>query len=192
LAALIFSAAALPQGLLAQPPVFTVSEALLDEFVAALPHPEEWAMSTDPDAEELARIEALNPGREKDVRAVLTDSARCSAPVIEAGTRRALRVVGARLGPDKLRRLIAFYRSDEFRRLDSVDTQRQKGAVLSAAQEEEFSRVMAAHPEARDFATGVQGSGDIIAKDPVFVRDVSRCGAAQAAAFARAKLTYRR
>jgi len=188
LAALFFAAATAAQvPPPAQPPA-PVSEALLDEFLAALPHQEEWKMGTDPDAQELARIGALNPGREKDVRAVLTESARCTNPAVEAATRRALRVVGTKLGAEKLRRLIAFFRSDDLRRFDAIDAQLQKGAKLSAAQEEDANRIAAAHPEAAEFGTAVQASGDIVAKDQVFLREVGRCGGEQAAALARANL----
>jgi hypothetical protein len=169
-------------------PAAAVPEALLDELMSALPHQEEWAMSTDPDAAEVAMIGALNPGREKEVRAVLADHARCLAPAVAGATRRAIRSLAGNLGADKLRRLIAFYRSEDFRRLDAIDALAQKAKGATPAQEQEMGRIMAANPVVAEFGTAIQRSGEVVAQDTAFTGAAEQCARALGAAFAGARL----
>jgi len=175
---------------LAQPasPMPPVPESMLDELLTALPHQEEWAMTADPDPQEVARFVALNPGRERDVRTILSDHTRCLAPALVATTRRAIRVVGTRLGADKVRRLIAFYRSDDLRRMDAIDAAGQAGGKITPAQEEELARIRAANPVVAEFAAGIQNIGGIVAEDSVFMNEATRCATARAEALQKAKL----
>jgi hypothetical protein len=172
----------------ARPPAAPVSDALLDEFIAAMPHQEEFAASTEPDPAEVARFAALNPGREVQVRTILAADARCLAPVVEASTRRTFRTIGRRLGPDKLRQLIAAYRSEGFRTFDAVGTLKEKGTPVPEAQERVAQAFVAATPVLTDFATAVQASGDLALEDQEMLRGAKRCGAIRSAAIARAKL----
>jgi hypothetical protein len=185
LAASLFLLAA-PAG--AQAPAGEVPEALVDQFFAALPHPDEWKAHTGPNPTEVARIAALNPGREAEVRALLTDHARCFDPVAEAATRRGLRTIARRLGPDKLRQLIALYGSEEFRRFDSLGTRKEKGETISPAEEKEGERFLADHPVAIEFALAVQNGGSILTSDEVFMKDAQACAEVTRAAFDKAKL----
>jgi hypothetical protein len=189
LAALLFMAAAqLPP---AQPPTAPVSEALLDEFIAAMPHQEEWKASTNPDPAEVARFVALNGGREADVRTILAAYAVCRAPTIEASTVRTIRTIGSRLGPDKVRQLIAAYRSEAFRTFDTLQTQKEKGNPIPEAQQREVQKFIAANPVLIEFAVAVQGSADIAMQDQALLGEAARCGKLRSAAFERAKLKGR-
>jgi len=182
LAALLLIAAAQPS------PAAPVSEALLDEFIAAMPHQEEFKASTEPDPAEVAQFATLNPGREAEVRTILAANARCMAPVVEASTRRTFRTIGRRLGPDKLRQLIAAYRSEGFRTFDAMETLKEKGTPVPEAQERAAEAFIAATPVLTDFATAVQASEAIAMEDQEMLRDAKRCGAIQSAAIASAKL----
>jgi len=164
------------------------SEALVDQFLAALPHPEEWAARTDPDPAEVARIGALNPGHEAEVRAILAEHGRCFAPVAEAAMRRGLRVIARRLGPDKLRQLIALYGSAEFRRFDALLTRMERGEAVPPAAEREAERFLADHPVAIEFAQAVRNAGSIMAADEAFTTGLQGCAATTRAAFDRARL----
>jgi hypothetical protein len=163
-------------------------EALVDQFIAALPHPEEWAAHTDPDPREVARIGALNPGREAEVRAILAEHGRCFGPIAEAATRRALRTIARRLGADKLRQLIALYASAEFRRFDALSARQAKGETVSLAEERDAERFLADHPVAIEFAHAVQNAGSILTADEVFMTGLQGCAATTHAALDKAGL----
>jgi hypothetical protein len=163
-------------------------EALIDQFLAALPHPEEWAAHTDPDPSEVARIGALNPGREAEVRAILAEHGRCFGPLAEAATRRGLRTIARRLGPDKLRQLIALYASAEFRRFDALSARKEKGEAIPPAEERDAERFLADHPVAIEFAQAIQNAGSILSADEVFMNGLRGCAEATRAAFDKAKL----
>src|SRR3954465_6754145 len=66
---------------LAQTPA-AAPDALVERFIAALPHQEEFDPPATADARRLAQFGALNPGREQEVRTILTAEATCSAPAI--------------------------------------------------------------------------------------------------------------
>ena len=167
-----------------------VTDLLYAEFLAALPHPEDWDPGTEPDPGSLARLGALNPGREAEVRSILSDQARCLAPALVPATRRMLRAVADRLGPDKVRTLIGFYRSDEFRRFDAIDMARRKQGSVTPAQEAALERFAQANPVAIEFAQAVQRSAAFAAEDQAFMREAQRCAALRSEALARAKLHF--
>jgi hypothetical protein len=176
---------------IAQPPAAVpeaVPVALVDELMSILPHQEEWAVSGDPDAAEMAAIAALNPGREKEVQEILADHARCLAPAVAGATRRAIRTLATNLGADKLRRLIAFYRSDDFRRLEAIDALAQKAKRATPAQQEEMVRIIGANPVVAEFGTALQRSGELIAQDQAFTGAAGQCEQAREASFAKARL----
>jgi hypothetical protein len=183
-ASLAFLAA--PAG--AQTPPPEVPEALFDQFLAALPHQEEWGVRTDPDPTELATLSALNPGHEAEVRALLTDQARCFGPIANGAARRGLRTIAGRLGPDKVRQLIALYGSAEFRRFDSIVVAKARGETVSPADEREADRFLPDHPVAAEFVQALKNAGSILASDEAFVRGATGCAEAAAAAFEKAKL----
>ncbi|MBV9929597.1 MAG: hypothetical protein JO013_01475 [Alphaproteobacteria bacterium] len=186
-AALILAALLAAAPALSQP---AVADSLLDELLSSLPHQEEWGTEAKANPAEIARIGALNPGREQDVTPILAAHARCIAGVVAATTRRTLRIAGRGLGAEKVRELIAFYRSDEARRLDAIEALAQKGEASTPAQEEEMRRIMAAHPVLTEFATAIQGSGRIVGEDKFFLPAAERCNEARAGAFAKAALRF--
>jgi hypothetical protein len=167
-----------------------VPSALVDELLAVLPHQEEWTANREPDAAEMVRIGALNPGREDAVRAILADHERCVAPGVQAATRRGLRAVAQNLGSEKLRRLIAFYRSDDFRTMLAIDDRREKGQPVSAGEDRLFEQILTSNPVAIEFVQAIQDSGPAIAQDEALLAEASRCAVALKAAFERAKLRY--
>jgi len=165
-----------------------VTDSLYAEFLAALPHQEEWDPGTEPDPGWLARLGALNPGREAEVRAILTDQARCLAPALGPATRRMLRAIADRLGADKVRTLIRLYRSEEFRRFDAIDMARRKQGSVTSAQEAALERFAQANPVAIEFAQAVQRSAEFAAGDQAFMSEAQRCATLRTRALARAKL----
>src|SRR4051794_3101644 len=86
-----------------------VSEAMVDRLIRALPHQEEFKIVPKFDEQQLARLQALNPGHDQDIRSILMAHATCMAHPTEEATMRALRAVARNLGAEKLGRLIAFY-----------------------------------------------------------------------------------
>lgn len=145
-------------------------------------------MSRDPDPKEVARIAALNPGHEAEVRPILAEHARCFAPVAEAATRRALATIARGFGADKLRGLISLYQSAEFRRFDAIEARQYKGEKLGVQEESEFRRFLADHPAMLEFGEALRNAGPIMTADADFMSATGACVDARQAAFDRAKL----
>ena len=171
----------------AQAPSAPAPDALVDRLVRVLPHQEEFAVEPQVDAQDLARLTALNPGREQEIRAILLAHATCSSPFLKDATMRALRGVARNFGAEKLGRLIAFYEGPDGKTFERIAVAADKGQAPSAADEKEVARIMAAYPLA-DWAKEVSGSGRLMQDDQAFLQGITRCATEQEAALARAKL----
>lgn len=124
-----------------------VSEAMLDRFLAALPESPAAAMlDRTPNAGELSRLSALNPGREAEIRAILIDHAGCVAPAMIAATQRQLRDIGRSLGPARLVRLTQFYEGADYTVFARIAPRIQRGEAVPAADARALNRILAAYP----------------------------------------------
>jgi len=168
----------------ASPP--PVDEARFQHFLRVLPDGKE-ARASGPDPAELARLVKLNPGREKDVEAVLAADARCTAPAREAAVLRMARATADRLGPERLDRMIAFYEGPDLARFNALVPGRPGGKALSAAEQAELDRLLAAYP-LRAFAEAMQASGNAVFTDEAVGAALAKCADARLAAFKRARL----
>jgi len=171
----------------AQPPAEPASEALIDRFVRALPHQEEFEVHPEVDPRQLARLSAINPGKESTLRPILLAHAACTTPPQKAATMRLIRAIARDLGPAKLERLIAFYQGPDsatFERLSAAADDRQ---TPPEADRKELERIMAAYPLA-DWVQAMGSSARRLLDDSDFLGAISRCDAARDAALAQAKL----
>jgi|GEM_PF-3462965 len=167
----------------ASPPV---DEARFQRFVRVLPDSPATAAAAPPAADplEAVRLAKLNPGRERDILALLRADAQCTAPIERAAVLRMMRHVADRLGPEKLDRMIAFYESADLKVLDRLGA---SGAALSAADEAELARLQSAYPIG-DFAAAMEESGKAMWEDAELLDASMKCSAVRDAAFKKAKL----
>jgi hypothetical protein len=163
-----------------------VDEARFQHFLKVLPDAKA-APSIGADPAETARLSKLNPGRQKEVEAVLAADARCTAPAREAAILHMARAAADRLGPERLDRMIAFYEGPDFPRFNALVDAQAGGKSLSPADKTEFDRLVAAYP-LREFAEAMQVSGNALFTDEAVGAVFARCADARVAAFARAKL----
>ena len=151
-----------------------IGDVLMDRLVAALPD-RQTAQVPPVEPEEVARLEALNPGQVDAVRAVLEENQRCRGSEIEAATLRVLRVIADRLGAAKVERLIQFYQSEDARTLRTLGDRAHGGEALSGEENAQMMRILAAHPEVVEFAQATQNSGELFMNDRIFVAGATRC-----------------
>lgn len=151
------------------------SEALIDRFIAALPHQEELTKTEDKiDPAELARLAALNPGKEAQVRAVLQANLACTGPAITAGTLRVLRTVARNLGEVRLRKLIAFYQSPDYAAFETLATQMEGKANPSSADSAAMARIMGTYP-LQAFHDQMGQAGQLFMADKAFMDAAVAC-----------------
>ena len=174
----------------AQPPAETASEALIDQFVRALPHQEELEVHPAVDPRELARLAAINPGRESALRPILMAHATCTASPQKAATIRLIRVIARDLGPAKLARLIAFYQGPDYATFERLSATADGRQTPPQADRKEIERIMAAYPLA-DWIGGMGRAAGRLLDDSEFLDATTRCDAARDAALAQAKLRSR-
>lgn len=168
----------------APPPL---DEARFQHFLRVLPDSTD-AARAGADPSELARLVKLNPGREKDVEAILAADARCTAPARAAAVLRMARATAERLGPERLDRIIAFYEGPDFPRFVALVAGSADGKRLPDAQQAELDRLVAAYP-IREFGEAMQSSGGAVFTDEAIGAVFAKCADARMAAFARAKLS---
>jgi hypothetical protein len=121
------------------------SEALVDRFMAALP-PDRRALPTAPSAEEVERLEALNPGKSAEIRPILEAYQACAAAESKTQALALLRDVARALGEAKLLRLTSFYEGPDYLAFAALGDRISKGADVSAAEKAEFERLVAEYP----------------------------------------------
>jgi len=163
-----------------------VGEARFQHFLKVLPDAKE-RPRTGVDPAEVAALAKRNPGREKEIEAILAADASCTAPAREAALLRMARATADRLGPERLDRMIAFYEGSDFARFAALGPDRPADKPLSAAEKAELDRLAAAYP-LREFAEAMQASGDGLFTDPAVGGVFAKCADTRLAAFERAKL----
>lgn len=167
-----------------------IGDALMDRFIAALPDPRRGQVPPA-DPEEVARLEALNPGQSDAIRAVLDEGQHCLAPEVEAASLRAIRVIAERLGAAKVEQLIQFYQGEDARTLRALGDRTDRGETLSGEENARMMRILAAHPEAVEFGRAMQNSGQILTDDRVFMEGARRCAINKRNALQQRGLRYR-
>jgi len=177
--------AAQPAAAHAAPPP-PVDEARFQHFLKVLPDAKE-SPPAGADPAELAGLARRNPGREKEIEAILAADARCTAPARQAATLRMARATADRLGRERLDRMIAFYEGPDFARFAALGPDRPADKPLSAAEKAELDRIVAAYP-LREFAEALRAGSDSLFTDAAIGAVFARCADARMAAFARAKL----
>lgn len=151
------------------------SEALIDRFIAALPHQEELTRTEDKiDPAELARLAALNPGKEAQVRAVLQADLACTGPAVTAGTLRVLRMVARNLGEVRLRKLIGFYQGPDYSAFETLATRMEGKASPSPADSAAMARMMETYP-LQAFHDQMSRAGEMFAADKAFMDAAVAC-----------------
>jgi hypothetical protein len=166
----------------AEPAQAAPSEALVERFLALLPDREEiQARSTEIDPEELSRLAALNPGKEREVRSILETNRACSDEAVTAGTLRMLRTVARDLGEARLKKMVSFYEGPDYAafaalaaRIDKADPSSEDMAALD--------KLMAAYP-LEAFHHGLDRAEEIISADQGFMAAAMKCVSGQMAAF---------
>jgi hypothetical protein len=138
----------------AEAPTAPASEALVERFMTVIPEADRLnQVDRAADPQELARLGRLNAGRSDEIRPVLEAFAACQSPINNELARTGLRAVARSLGDARLSRLIAFYQSDDFRRLDAIVQRANRGESMTAADEVEAARIMEAYSVADFNAT---------------------------------------
>jgi hypothetical protein len=158
----------------AAPAVPEAPAALVDRFIAALP-PDPPRTSADIlGKQQIARLEALNPGREAALHTILDRFVACETPVVYAATIRMLRKIAASFGERRLAKLTLFYEKKEqvrFERLGSADA---RGEKLSAADRAELKRMLTDYP-LMDWFDAMGHMKEIAMEDQAFLAAVTRC-----------------
>ncbi|MET1110253.1 MAG: hypothetical protein ABWX67_01865 [Allosphingosinicella sp.] len=167
-----------------------VPEALVDRFVASLP---DSFLTRTPDGTadpaQMARLTELNPDRADEIRPILEVYQVCVTTIVNSATDAAFRDIAQRLGSAKVARLTAFYRGPDFPVFKALVDRTDKGENLSDAEMATFARVMAQYP-VTDLYTQFKRYEEEIAKDTVFITNVTKCSLAKKQALIRAKLRY--
>lgn len=163
------------------------SEALIDRFIAALPHQEEFTKAEEIDPAEFARLAALNPDKEAQVRAVLQADLACTGPAVTAGTMRVLRTVARNLGEVRLRKLIGFYQGPDYAALEALATRMETSASSSPADSAAMARIMETYP-LQAFQDQMGRAEEMFMADRGFVDAALKCGFKQEEAFEAAGL----
>lgn len=154
-------------------------EALIDRFIAVLPDRDAFGAGTQEiDAAELARLVALNPGKEAQVRSVLQSNLACTGPAIEAGSLRMLRTVARNLGDSRLRKLVAFYGGPDYAAFGALAARIGDKPKPSAEDSAAMAKYMAAYP-LQAFHEQLSRAEEIIAADPGFMTEAMKCASEQ-------------
>lgn len=173
----------------AQAPEAAPSEALIDRFIAALPDRGDTfsAEKQEIDPAELARLAALNPGKEAKVRSILVSNLACTAPEVEAGSLRMLRTVARNLGAARVEKLVSFYAGPDYAALGALAARMQGKAKPSAEDSAAMAKLMGTYP-LQAFHQQLDRAGEIMAADPGFMTGAMKCAAEQVDALTAAGL----
>lgn len=159
-------------------------EALIDRFMLVIPGADRIEQADlAPDPVEIERLTGLNPDHGDDVREVLAEFARCSAPARVQLRESGLRMVARQLGDEKLGRLIAFYESEDMARFDALMARTSQGETLSAGDQAELERIMTAYP-LTEFAEAFNPFNPALWQE-VPLAEITRCENSRDEAFAR-------
>jgi hypothetical protein len=171
----------------AQAPQAAPSAALVDQFIAALPDRDEISAPGEIDPAELARLAALNPGKEAQVRTVLKANLACTGPATTAGSRRMLATIARNLGESKVRKLIAFYGGPAYAAFGALAA--RMGAVEKPSAEDSaaMAKLMGTYP-LQAFHEQLSRAEEIISADPGFMSDAMECASQQVEALEAAGL----
>jgi hypothetical protein len=176
------------QPLPANAPPAAASEALVQRFIASIPDRDEFEKPpSEIDPAELGRLVALNPGKEAQVRKVLTANLACTGPAIKAGGYRMLRTVAAELGEEKLKRLISFYEGPDYAAFAALAERMQAKGAPSAEDNAAMAKLMGAYP-LQAFMEQMNRAPEIIAADEGFMADAVKCVSEQVDALEAAGL----
>lgn len=123
------------------------SEALVDRLVSVLPdRPLSWPVESRVDPTLIGILGRLNPGREEEIRTVLTENQICVSRARNAFLvdfiKRALRS----LGDDKVRRMIDLFTGPDLARLKLLILKTDKRQPLSPTESEELAALKNAYP----------------------------------------------
>jgi len=165
-----------------------LSEALVDRFMAALPPPDR-SGTPAPSAEEISRIEALNPGKSAQIRPILDAYEACAAAESKTQAVALVRDVARALGEAKLRRLTEFYEGPDFVAFEALAARLSRGEELPAGDKAEFERLFSAYPLNEFNETMMRVAQSDAAISGVAER-FARCSAARKDAFDRSNLRF--
>jgi hypothetical protein len=161
------------------------AEALVDRLIEAFPDGDEVdAVDRTADPAEMARLEAVNPGRAEDIRPVLEGYAACESAMRITMTRRGMSRIVARMGAAKVERLIAFYRGEDLGRFEALSRRLAQGEPLSGEAQADHDRIAAAYP-IYEFAELMQADLPASMLDGLAFDELSRCVDEKAAALER-------
>jgi hypothetical protein len=164
------------------------TEAQIDRLVDASPYSESLRIAeASPHPEDLARLQALNPGRTDEVRHLLETQSRCEASVLLASTRDAMREVGRRLGRAKIELLIQFYSGPDYVALTAINERSDAGEAPSDADIATIDRIMRDYP-LMEMAEIVTSLGLWTPGEPNLLERFERCLTDRNAGFERAGL----
>jgi hypothetical protein len=165
------------------------TDPLVERFLAVLPEANSLrTVDRSADPAELARLVALNPGKDNQVRLILEEHAACSSAANNRLSERLLRNVARDLGPAKLQKMIDFYQGPDIARADLLFGRLERGETLSDAEQGEADRIIARYP-LEDF-TRQMGSLQLSAlTDTDFAAEVSTCERARDATLDREKMS---
>lgn len=138
IATLVIAATAAP----AQAPTAGGSEELVEKFIAVLPDSRRLHLiDRTPNPALLEPFSRLNPGREEEIRTVLSDAQACISEARNAATLDFLRNVARSLGDEKLRRVIAFYTGPDLARIELLLRRSGRREALSPEEAAELERL---------------------------------------------------
>jgi hypothetical protein len=159
------------------------SEAAIEEFLAALPPSA--PVSRAADAEQLARLSALNPGKAGEIERILTVYQACIVPVIETNAIEMIRSVAISMGERKLRRLSQFYKSPEFPLFAKLADKHSSGQTLSSAETARLNRFGTEYP-LEELAQKMQEANDAAASNQALITKFTKCSLDKKTALIRA------
>lgn len=154
-------------------------EALIDRFIAVLPDQEEISRGgSEIDPAELARLSALNPGKEPKVRSILQANLACSGPAVTAATLRMLRTIGRNLGEARLRKLVGFYEGPDYTAFGALVARMEGNPTPAAADRGAMAKLMEAYP-LQAFYDQISRAEEMFMADQVFTDSAMKCASAQ-------------
>ncbi|WP_146150922.1 hypothetical protein [Allosphingosinicella deserti] len=165
-----------------------MADPLVERFLAVLPEADSLhVIERNADPAALARLVALNPGKDNQIRLILEEHSACSSAANNRLSERLLRNVARDLGPAKLQKMIDFYQSSDVARADLLFGRLERGETLSDAEQGEADRIIARYP-LEDF-TRQMGSLQLSALDDRdFAAELAACESARDSTLAREKM----
>jgi len=170
-----------------------VSDAVFDRFMAVLPDRDRLEKpDLTPLPSDVAALLAVNPGREKDIRSVLSQQIACNAGTTRDVVRETMRVTLDQLGPDKAALITAFYAGTgeakrDTARLDTLNAELAKPGTDIKAAEDEMMAIMNRY-SLIEFANIMQQEGMRVAGDWKHIQARKTCWEAHDQTMAKAGL----